>query len=339
MEQSGAPVLTDGVLEALRSSYDTRGDMSDGGARQSACVGGQRWRPVCVEPKESHKRLHLSPSSLRRQQRKYAVPQEDGHEHEYEHEQHYTVPGQGALHWNPPSNASDQRVANSQSAPVIQAGRRRGMLQKQARAVRLDFAIEDVYKKARQNLADQRATVLQLTAMTSAQQSEERVRAKSVCEREAAAARVAQTAHANYTQVYSKDRANAHRTTGVTDTGAARNFLKGVKRSYDGHQNRVARFPGGSAKKHVRPTAQLHGQQLSLYPQQCEQLEAVQRQNEQLRNAPELAAAVVKRSHKAKPSTSRSNHGVLPITTPTNQSTGTVEWSVTGWSVAKTPDS
>ena len=151
VKRRGAPVLSDAVLETLRSGYDTRGDMSAGGVRQAACAGEKpRWRSVCVVAKETRKRL--LPASALRQQNKYIAP--DVHRQEQEHQEQQqvaTVPGQGALCWDAPMAELND---SSRPARVVQAGRRRGMLQRPGKAGQLDMGFEDLYEHARQNLAD-----------------------------------------------------------------------------------------------------------------------------------------------------------------------------------------
>eukprot|EP01043_Picozoa_sp_COSAG02_P038621 COSAG02_NODE_2992_length_7601_cov_11.907662_1_plen_348_part_10 len=264
VERRGAPVLSDAVLEALRSGYDTRGDMTAGGVRQAPCAGGQpRWRSVCVAAKETRKRFSLSPASALRQQRKYAVPDDQ------QHQQHpaATVPGQGALCWNAPALEDN---GSSRPARVIQAGRRRGMLQRGAETAKLDLGIEDLYEHARQNLANQRATILQLTAARSEHENTEHT------QQVAAAARLTPShTGVNSRRVDDSDDSS-------TDKSSAVRFLQQVMRRFD--DNGDVSSVGSSQ-------------------QQCEQVE--QRSSDQLRNAPVLAAAAVRKSQVAKPSHQR----------------------------------
>ena len=334
VKRRGEPVLSDAVLDALRAGYDTRGDMSAGGVKQAACAGGQpRWRSVCIAPKERRKRFGLSPVSVLRQQKKYAAVDEQEQEQEQEQQEQQeqaqdqptTVPGQQALRWKPPT---PEHNASAWPAPlVVQAGRRRGMLQHRARAVRLDLAIEDVCEHARQNLAHQREAILQLTAATSQQLNGNRLRARQV-----GASRSTQSSDSEHAKNQRDGGPQLHDHANLTVNSSAADFLKQVKRRYECSDGLsaggvVPRFSlpaaaTASASATATATQKAASVALSLSlpaavataatatqkdvtqskpvsnqpATRAEQL-SEQRNNEHLRNAPDLAAAAVRKSH------------------------------------------
>jgi hypothetical protein len=171
------------------------------------------------------------------------------------------------------------------------------MVQRQGKAaVQLDLAIDDLYEHARQNLADQRATILQLTAATSEQQIVEHA------QHVAAAARLPHT-HSDANPRRDDDSND----TSITGKSLAADFLQQVMRRYDDN---------GDASQ-----------------QQCDQVE--QRRNDQLRNAPVLAAAAVRKSH-TKTLSSHQRKPIRPTKKTSSDDAGAIadeNWSVKGWGV------
>ena len=233
VQRRADPVRSDAVLDALRSGYDTRGDMTAGGVKQAACAGGQpRWPAVGLAPKENRTRFSLPDvASGRRREKKYAAPAEQ--------EQAVTLPGQGALRWNPPEDASlPHREGGHGTArrSVVAAGRRRGMAAPwQAKAARLDLAIEDVYAHAQQNLAQQRATIMELAAASAPHEPHQNAPHGQQAATTASAAPVADR------------REGALRVDGDSSSsgndGGASGFLSQVKRRYDADGSRAGQAP------------------------------------------------------------------------------------------------
>jgi hypothetical protein len=174
------------------------------------------------------------------------------------------------------------------------------MLQRGVKAAELDLAIEDVYEQARQNLANQRSTILQLTAAKSEQEKTEHTQQVAAAARLPPSHTGANTRHVDDSNDSS-----------ITDKSSAADFLLQVMR----------RFDDNGDVSSVRSAQQ-----------QCEEVE--QRSNDQLRNAPALAAAAVRKSQIAKPSHQRKPIRRTQKTSPDEADAIAGEnWSVIGWGV------